>query len=103
MFAVLLAAINLKNLGMTLGAALLIALGDPDTPQPWIALTVFVVLASTLIALPVLYYLLARASAEKTLTDWKDSLITHNSAASIVLFLILGVKFVGDGLGGLLG
>jgi multisubunit Na+/H+ antiporter MnhG subunit len=103
MFAALLAVTNTKNLGMTLGAALLIALGGLDSPQPWIALTVFVLLASTFIALPVLYYLLARASAEKTLTDWKDWLITNNTAASIVLFLILGAKFVGDGLGWLLG
>lgn len=102
-FAALLAVTNLKILGMTLGAGLLIALGKLRNPQPWIALTVFVVLASIFIALPVLYYLLAGASAEKAIADWKDWLIANNSVASIVLFLILGINFVGDGLGGLLG
>ena len=101
-FAALLAVTNLKIVGMTLGAALLIALGKLRDPQPWIALAVFVVLASTFIALPVLYYLVARASAEKAIADWKDWLSANNSVASIVLFLILGINFVGDGLAGLL-
>ena len=100
--AALLAGVNPKNLGLTLAAALTIAQGGLSGAQPWIALAVFVVLASVTVAAPVLYYLAAGASAEKTLTSWKAWLTANNATVMIVLFLILGVKLIGDGLAGLL-
>jgi Sap, sulfolipid-1-addressing protein len=100
--AALLAGVNPKNLGLTLAAALTIAQGGLSGAQPWIALAVFVVLASISVAAPVLYYLVAGASAEKTLTGWKVWLTANNATVMIVLFLVLGVKLIGDGLGGLI-
>jgi hypothetical protein len=99
--AALLAGVNPKNLGLTLAAALTIAEGNLSGAQPWIALAVFVILASLTVAAPVLYYLAAGASAEKTLTGWKTWLTANNATVMMVLFLVLGAKLVGDGLKGL--
>jgi hypothetical protein len=101
--AALLAGVNPKNLGLTLAAALSIAQSGLSGAQPWIVLAVFVALSSLTVAAPVLYYLAAGASAEKTLTTWKAWLTVNNATVMMVLFLILGVKLIGDGLGGLLG
>jgi hypothetical protein len=99
----ILAGVNPKNLGLTLAAALTIAQDGLSSAQPWIALVVFVILSSISVAAPVLYYLAAGAATEKTLTSWKAWLTANNATVMIVLFLVLGVKLVGDGLGGLLG
>jgi hypothetical protein len=99
--AALLAGVNPKNLGLTMAAAMTISQAGLSNSQSWVALLVFAVLGSLTVAIPVLYYLIAGASAEKTLTSWKVWLIANNSTVMIVLFLILGVKLVGDGLGGL--
>jgi hypothetical protein len=99
--AALLAGVNPKNLGLALAAALTISQGGLTGAQPWIALVVFVVLASITVAAPVLYYLIAGASAEKTLTSWKVWLTANNGTVMFVLFLILGTKLVGQGIGGL--
>jgi hypothetical protein len=101
--AALLAGVNPKNLGLTLAAALSIAQGGLSSAQPWIALVVFVILASLSVAAPVFYYLAAGASAEKSLNSVKAWLTANNATVMIVLFLVLGVKLVGAGLGGLLG
>jgi hypothetical protein len=53
--------------------------------------------------MPVLYFFIAGASAEKTLTGWKTWLAANNGTVMFVLLLILGTKLVGAGLGGLVG
>ncbi len=100
-FAALLAGLNPKNLGLTIAAALTIAQGNLPGGQSWIALAVFVILASLTVAVPVLYYLIAGAAAEKVLTSMKVWLTANNATVMIVLFIILGVKLIGDSLGGL--
>jgi heme/copper-type cytochrome/quinol oxidase subunit 4 len=99
--AALLAGVNPKNLGLTLAAALTISQAGLSGTQSSIALLVFVILASITVAVPVLYYLIAGASAEKMLNGWKSWLTANNGTVMFVLFLILGVKLIGDGLGGL--
>jgi hypothetical protein len=99
----LLAGVNPKNLALALAAALSIAQAGLSGVQPWIALAVFVLLASLSVAAPVLYYLIAGPSAEKTLNTWKTWLTANNATVMFVLLLVLGVKLVGDGLGGLIG
>jgi hypothetical protein len=99
--AAVLAGVNPKNLGLTVAAAVTISQAGLSNSQSWTALIIFVVLGSITVAAPVLYYLIAGASAEKTLTTWKVWLSANNATVMFVLFLILGVKLVGDGLGGL--
>ena len=55
------------------------------------------------VAAPVVYYLLAGESAAKTLDGWKAWLLENNTTVMFVLFLVLGAKMVGNGLGGLFG
>jgi hypothetical protein len=102
-FAAVWGALNPKNLGLTLAAVLAIAQGGIYGARSWIAIAVFVVLASITLAVPVFYYLVAGASAEKTLTGWKNWLLANNTTVMVVLFLIFGAKLVGDGLDGLFG
>jgi hypothetical protein len=99
--AALMAGVNPKNLGLALAAALTISQGGLSGSQSWIALLVFVILASITVAAPVLYYLIAGSSAEATLTGWKVWLTANNGTVMFVLFLVLGFKLVGEGFGGL--
>ena len=99
--AALLAGVNPKNLGLTLAAGSTIAQAGLTGAEPWIALIVFVALASVTVALPVGYYLVARSSAERTLDSLKSWLTANNATVMSVLFLIIGVLLVGDGMGGL--
>jgi len=97
--AALLSGVNPKNLALNLAAATAIAGAGLTNSQQAVALIVFVILASLSIAAPVVYYLVAGTSAEKTLTGWKTWLIANNGAVMAVLFLIFGVKLIGDSLG----
>jgi hypothetical protein len=99
----LLAGVNPKNLGLTLAASLTIAQSGLTGSDPWIALAVFVLVGSVTVLAPVLYYIFAGESAEKLLTTWKVWLSANNATVMAVLFLVFGVKLLGDGLGGLLG
>ena len=99
--AALLAGVNPKNLGLTLAAGSTIAQAGLTGAEPWIALLVFVALASVAVVLPVGYYLVARSSAERTLDSLKAWLTKNNATVMSVLFLIIGVLLVGDGMGGL--
>lgn len=100
--AVLLGGVNPKNLALTLAAALSIAQAGLSGTQPWIALVIFVVIASVSVVTPVLYYLLAGETAEKTLAGWKSWLTANNATVMFTLLLILGFKVLGDGLSGLI-
>ena len=99
--AMLSAGVNPKNLGLTIASGTTIAQADLDGGEPWLALLVFVALASVSVAAPVVYYLVAGGSAERTLNVMKGWLTANNATVMIVLFLILGAKLIGDGLGGL--
>jgi threonine/homoserine/homoserine lactone efflux protein len=101
--AALLSGTNPKNLGLLAAACMVIAQGGLTGVQPWIVLAVFVVVACITIIVPVLYYFISGASAEKTLPGWKTWLAAHNNTIMFVLLLIMGAKLVGDGLGGLVG
>ena len=101
--AALLSGTNPKNLGLLASACMIIAQGDLTGAQPWIVLAVFVMVACVSVIVPVLYYFIAGASAEKTLTGWKTWLAANNDTVMFVLLLILGAKLVGAGLGGLVG
>jgi hypothetical protein len=99
----LLAGVNPKNLALTLSAALSIAQAGLSGAQPWIALAIFVIIASLTVAVPVLYYLFAGQSAEKALNTWKAWLVANNATVMFILFLVLGALLLGQGLGGLIG
>jgi threonine/homoserine/homoserine lactone efflux protein len=99
--AVALAAVNPKNLLLTVGAATAIAQTGIDTVEQVIALEVFVVIATLGVAAPVvIYYALGDRSA-KLLGELRTWLATHNAAIMAVLLLVIGAKLLGDGISGL--
>jgi len=62
---------------------------------------VFVVIASVSVLGPVLFYVLAPQTAAKSLDAIKVFMSEHNAVIMFVLFLVLGAKILGDGLGGI--
>jgi hypothetical protein len=98
-----LSGVNPKNLALTAAAAATIARADLAGGDTAIATGVFVVLASLTVVGPVIFYLLAPASAAAPLGSMKQFLSDHNAAIMIVLFLVLGAKLLGAGLAGAFG
>ena len=96
--AVLLVAVNPKNLLLSLGAGSSLAQLGVSTSQAVVSLLVFVVLASATIAGPVVYYLVRGERAEKQLDAAKGWLVLHNGAVMTVLFVVLGVDLISKGL-----
>jgi threonine/homoserine/homoserine lactone efflux protein len=97
--AVLLAAVNPKNLILTAGAAAGLAqVQGLSTTDAVVAIAVFVVIASLTIAGPVLYSLFGGERARASLDSAKAWLTTHNAAVMAVLFLVFGVDLIAKGL-----
>lgn len=95
----LLSGVNPKNLALTAAAAASIAQADLSGGNAAIAVGAFVVLASLTVVGPVAFYLVAPAKASGVLMTVKDFLGVHNAAIMITLFVVLGVKLLGQGLG----
>ena len=98
--AVLLSAVNPKNLILSVGAATAVAQAQQNsTGDATVALVVFVVLASLSIAVPVVFYLVGGAKAKTTLDGWKAWLSANNATVMAVLLLVFGVVLIGKGTG----
>jgi len=100
-FGVLLSALNPKNLGLTVSAAASIAQAGIPAGEEAGTAALFVVLASVSIAGPVVAYLSLGPRAKRVLDELKDTLAMHNAVIMAVLVLVLGLKLVGEGIGGL--
>jgi threonine/homoserine/homoserine lactone efflux protein len=94
-----LSAVNPKNLALTLAAAATITTAGLNTSEEYIVLAVFVLIAITTVALPVISYYGFRSKADEALPGVKDWLLDHNAAIMAVIFLVFGAKILGDGLG----
>jgi hypothetical protein len=101
--AVLLSAINPKNLSLTVAAAVTIAQEGLSTIRAVFVLVLFVVLASLSIVVPVALYILGGSSAARALDGLRTWLNANNVTVMAVLLLVIGVVVFGKGLGGLLG
>jgi hypothetical protein len=97
--AVLLSAINPKNLILTVGAATGVGQLGPSTTDAVVALAVFVVLASVSIAGPVVYYLLGGERAKAQLDTLKAWLGANNATVMTILFLVFGAVLISKGVG----
>jgi threonine/homoserine/homoserine lactone efflux protein len=97
--AVVLAAVNPKNLILTLGAAAGLAqVPGLSTSDAVVAIVVFVAIASLTVVGPVVYALVGGARARTTLDTAKAWLTAHNAAVLAVLFLVFGVDMIAKGL-----
>ena len=95
----LLAIVNVKNLPLALSAVAEMSAADLETLQVLIASAVFAVIGSLGVLLPVLVYILGGDKATKTLAGWEKWLSDNNATIMFLLFLVLGVKALGNGLG----
>jgi threonine/homoserine/homoserine lactone efflux protein len=98
---VLLGAFNPKNLGVTVTAALLLAGYHLPVTQTIISLSIFVLIATLGISLPVFVSWLGGRQTEKILNEWKEWLSSNSSTIMFMLFLFLGISAFGKGLEGL--
>ena len=97
-----LSGLNPKNLILTLAAASSIAqVPDITVGQEVVAVAVFVAIGSVTVVGSVLLYLVGGDRATKTLAEIKAFMSAHNAAIMTVIFLLLGAKLLGDGLGAL--
>ena len=97
--AVVLSAVNPKNLIISVGAAAAVAQAGESTSDSIVALAVFVILASLSIAVPVFFYLLGGAKAKTVLDGWKAWLSANNATVMAVLLLVFGTVLIGKGTG----
>lgn len=95
----LLSAGNLKNAPLTIAAAASISSAGIPVPQQIGTLAVFVVIASLGVLAPLAVYLVMGERAKSILANWRDWAAQHNVAVMAVLFFVLGLKLLGDGVG----
>jgi threonine/homoserine/homoserine lactone efflux protein len=94
----LLSAANAKNAPLTIAAGASISSTGIPVAQQIGALAVFVVIASLGILAPLGVYLFLGERAESVLGTWRDWAARHNAAVLAVLFFVLGLKLLGDGI-----
>ena len=98
---VLLSGVNPKNLALTIAAAATIAQTGISGAEAAGALAVFILIGSLSILAPVGIYFAMGARAAIILDELKTWMAAHNAAIMTVLLLVLGVKLIGDAIGGL--
>lgn len=96
-----LSGLNPKNLALTIAAALSIAQAGISDGQEAGVLAIFVVLGSLTILTPLVIYFALGARAKHILDGLKIWMAAHNAAIMSVLLLVLGMKLIGDAIGGL--
>jgi threonine/homoserine/homoserine lactone efflux protein len=101
--AVVLAAINPKNLVLTAAAAASIAQAQLPGGQAAGTLAIYVAITALGVGIPVVVRLAMGNRADVILARWRTSLAVHNAAVMTVLLLVFGVLLVGKGITGLSG
>ncbi|MEU2420135.1 GAP family protein [Streptomyces sp. NPDC007851] len=94
----LLSAGNLKNAPLTIAAAASISSAGISVPEQIGTLAVFVAVASLGVLAPLALYLVMGERAKGILANWREWAARHNVAVLAVLFFVLGLKLLGDGI-----
>jgi len=95
----LLSAVNPKNLLMAAGAGVEIGLAGLDGGETTVAIVVFVLLAASTVAVPVIGYLVASARMKGPLESMRVWLVHNSATVMSVLLLVIGIVMVGKGIG----
>jgi hypothetical protein len=101
--AALLAGVNPKNLLLAIGGAASIAQTGISGGEQAIAYLVFALVGTLGVGIPVGIYFALGPRADKPLAGLKDWMGAHNAAIMSVLCLVIGIKLIGDAIGGLTG
>jgi threonine/homoserine/homoserine lactone efflux protein len=98
---VALSALNPKNLLLAVAGAAAIAQTGISTGQQITAYAVFVLIATIGVGVPVLIFFAMGDRSRELLNRLKNWMAWNNAVIMAVLFLIIGVKLIGDGISGL--
>jgi hypothetical protein len=98
----LLAAINPKNLAMAIAAGVAIGAAGLSGGQQTVAVLVYIVIAASTVAIPVVGYAVAADRMRGPLDELKSWLEANNATVMAVLLLVIGFVVFGKGLGGLI-
>jgi len=97
---IVLSAVNPKNLLLSVGAATIIAQsGLPGNDQA-IAYAVFALIATIGVMVPFVIYFALGDRAPAKLAELKTWMAFHNAAIMAVICLVIGMKLIGDAIGG---
>jgi hypothetical protein len=96
-----LAGLNPKNLLLVAAAAAAIAQTGISGGEQAIAYLVFALVGTLGVGTPVGIYFTMGARSEKPLSELKDWMAQYNAVIMAVICLIIGVKLIGDAIGGL--
>jgi threonine/homoserine/homoserine lactone efflux protein len=94
----LLSAVNPKNLLMAVGAGVAIGGASLSTGEATVVVAVFVVLAASTVAIPVIGYLAASARLTGPLESLRVWLVQNNATVMGVLLVVIGVVMIGKGI-----
>jgi cytochrome c biogenesis protein CcdA len=94
----LLAALNPKNLTLTLAAAASIAAAGLASTDSYVVLAVFVLIGTIGLAIPIGIYFLGGDRAAQTLAELRHWLAINNATIMAVLMVVIGAKLVGSGM-----
>ena len=97
----LLAAVNPKNLTLCLAAGASIGGAGLNGGEDAVVVAVFVVVASSTVAVPVIGYVAAGDRVTRPLDDLRDWLTDNNATVMTVLLLVIGAVILGQGVAGL--
>ena len=99
--AALLGGVNPKNLLLAVSAGASIAQTGISGGEQAIAYAVFALIGTIGVGTPVVIYFAMGERSAKMLAALKDWMGRHNAVIMSVLCLIIGVKLIGDAIGGL--
>lgn len=99
--AVLLSAVNPKNLLLVASGAAAIAAATTDPAEQFAALGIFTIVASAGVAAPIVIYFAMGTRAATLLDRIKVWLVANNAVILVVMLLIIGAKMIGDGVSAL--
>ena len=85
-------------IGLTIVAAATIGASDLSTSDEYVVMVLFVLVASSTVAAPVILNLILGSKAAATLTSMKEWLTANNATVMSVLFVVLGANVLGTGL-----
>jgi hypothetical protein len=92
------AGLNIKNAGLVFSALISVQSFKLQGNPIGIILFVFIMMGSIAIAAPVAYRYIKGAEAENRLKEWLQWLLTNSALVLSILFLFLGIKWIGAGL-----
>jgi len=100
---VVMGGFNPKNLLLAAAAAAAIAQTGISGAEQAIAYTVFALVGTLGVGAPVGIYVAMGARSEKPLSELKDWMARNNAVIMAIICLLIGVKLIGDAIGGLAG